>query len=252
MTEQKYTKIVTNILILLSIVLQVSSDEELSIFNRSVRSPDLDKHEDDKELSPETWQAALQPSNSSLPQGNHKSVLPPDHSSSGDATSSTSSELQMQDPSIVSVGDNIPMSSPRPDFGGSLVPPMWNELISALGIPMNPQGQNGQQPVEKQQQVQVDTNKNLTPAGVNRNNSNLLKEPSKEELSMNLENDALNVTETMEVPTLDVQRIEDIDLDLLLDAFPHPRTREGRRERRSPVPTNAGEGEHVFLFVVKV
>lgn len=215
-----------------------------------MRSPDLDKQKDDQELSPETWQAALQPSNENLPQGNLESV-PVGRRSSGDASSSEGSmssaaELQMQDPSILQIGENIPMRNTIPNFGGDLIPPSWNELLSALGMPKVSQGpnQNLKTPV-KPTQSKEDANKNIVPMDtVNSNNSNFeLENPSKEEVSLNLQNEAMSFIEPiLEVPTLDVQRIEDIDLDLLLDAFPHPRTREGRRGR-SPVPSSAGDGE---------
>lgn len=185
----------------------MSSDEELSIFNRSIKSPYLENN-DDKELSPETWQAALQPSN-----GNNDAVLPSlsifqdGRRSSGDTTcsetsnSSSAAELQMQDPSILQIGDNIPMTGNVPNFSSPGIPTAWSQMLSALHI-RNPnirqmalQNESSRRPGEDEHEKplfsvgQRNANRNIVRSGININNSNQeMKDSQLMEASMNLEN----------------------------------------------------------------
>ncbi|XP_071807042.1 dynein axonemal assembly factor 8-like [Asterias amurensis] len=240
-------------------VSDVSSDEEIAIVSRSLKTPTLledDPHQD-IEISPETWRSILEPSNEGPFSQNDVFHQYANHSNSQSSSRKTSAssdssaaELLMLDPSIIHVGEAQPLSSvgvmTNTNDRGS---PMqcWADLKNALGIQENGMESYSDENSSFSRYGTSGTNGSMT-TGTGRDNkvasnpaSDTKSTSDKERGSQDSRISSLIPTE---VPTLALHNVENIDLDQLLDSFPVGAERgpwENKQEQRHP-QSGGGDG----------
>ncbi|XP_022110175.1 uncharacterized protein LOC110989830 [Acanthaster planci] len=250
----------------------VSSDEEIAVVSRSLKTPTaLDPHQE-IEMSPETWRSALEPSNKNaffqegaLHQCNSA------HSSSQSSSRKTSDDsddgaakLMSLDSSIVQVGSAHAMVGEDSAFisisginsddnqmhswsdlmntleareNGMRTPTNFNAVSNGTGWTQDPGSDS-----TVARNMALD-NRNAPTETYPKADTNST-ENEKKRPSTDLEKSRISSMIPIEAPKLSMQDVEDIDLDLLLDSFPAPASRRPEENsRRSPHPqTGGGDG----------